>query len=156
MIRRPPRSTLFPYTTLFRSLDPDAEREPHMAVLGNACDPGVGRPGGDLAQQCGAAPVSQESFRYRREIGVAEARLLSRSAAGRDAARIAAGNVGDRAADAVRTTQLRCQGVWRKRGDEDDGPDRAAVFREYPRERSGFSLRGDERRVGEGLTRRGA
>src|SRR2546426_7629069 len=23
MIRRPPRSTLFPYTTLFRSLDPD-------------------------------------------------------------------------------------------------------------------------------------
>src|SRR3712207_7057249 len=24
MIRRPPRSTLFPYTTLFRSLDPDA------------------------------------------------------------------------------------------------------------------------------------
>src|SRR3989454_4271035 len=28
MIRRPPRSTLFPYTTLFRSLgDPDAEVE---------------------------------------------------------------------------------------------------------------------------------
>src|SRR5688572_33381845 len=26
MIRRPPRSTLFPYTTLFRSLRPDAER----------------------------------------------------------------------------------------------------------------------------------
>src|SRR3712207_9049605 len=24
MIRRPPRSTLFPYTTLFRSLEPDA------------------------------------------------------------------------------------------------------------------------------------
>src|SRR3712207_7513494 len=24
MIRRPPRSTLFPYTTLFRSTDPDA------------------------------------------------------------------------------------------------------------------------------------
>src|SRR2546422_5904901 len=27
MIRRPPRSTLFPYTTLFRS--PDAEEQPH-------------------------------------------------------------------------------------------------------------------------------
>src|SRR3712207_7064556 len=26
MIRRPPRSTLFPYTTLFRSLSPDAAR----------------------------------------------------------------------------------------------------------------------------------
>src|SRR5438876_3823869 len=28
MIRRPPRSTLFPYTTLFRSLPPRADREP--------------------------------------------------------------------------------------------------------------------------------
>src|SRR5258708_17079247 len=27
MIRRPPRSTLFPYTTLFRSLPPASERE---------------------------------------------------------------------------------------------------------------------------------
>src|SRR2546422_4972222 len=27
MIRRPPRSTLFPYTTLFRSSDPDGRRE---------------------------------------------------------------------------------------------------------------------------------
>src|SRR3712207_8031530 len=27
MIRRPPRSTLFPYTTLFRSLAPTPERE---------------------------------------------------------------------------------------------------------------------------------
>src|SRR5256885_11644600 len=26
MIRRPPRSTLFPYTTLFRSVDPSASR----------------------------------------------------------------------------------------------------------------------------------
>src|SRR3989442_11094543 len=31
MIRRPPRSTLFPYTTLFRSLD---LREPGVAVFG--------------------------------------------------------------------------------------------------------------------------
>src|SRR2546427_7062288 len=32
MIRRPPRSTLFPYTTLFRSIEiPDAEGEPDRA-----------------------------------------------------------------------------------------------------------------------------
>src|SRR2546430_10297637 len=29
MIRRPPRSTLFPYTTLFRSRDQDGTSEPH-------------------------------------------------------------------------------------------------------------------------------
>src|SRR3712207_8803242 len=28
MIRRPPRSTLFPYTTLFRSADEEAKHEP--------------------------------------------------------------------------------------------------------------------------------
>src|SRR2546422_4370718 len=27
MIRRPPRSTLFPYTTLFRSIEPRADKE---------------------------------------------------------------------------------------------------------------------------------
>src|SRR2546430_5603758 len=32
MIRRPPRSTLFPYTTLFRSLV--RERQPALGVLG--------------------------------------------------------------------------------------------------------------------------
>src|SRR2546425_8833912 len=30
MIRRPPRSTLFPYTTLFRSLPADLDREPRV------------------------------------------------------------------------------------------------------------------------------
>src|SRR3712207_7891784 len=30
MIRRPPRSTLFPYTTLFRSERVDPHREPHL------------------------------------------------------------------------------------------------------------------------------
>src|SRR2546422_2053348 len=37
MIRRPPRSTLFPYTTLFRSRDgeqPDAHQEPDDARRG--------------------------------------------------------------------------------------------------------------------------
>src|SRR3712207_8854070 len=37
MIRRPPRSTLFPYTTLFRS---------HQAALGVADDVDLGRAGG--------------------------------------------------------------------------------------------------------------
>src|SRR2546422_4132689 len=32
MIRRPPRSTLFPYTTLFRSPDPHAEARVRPAV----------------------------------------------------------------------------------------------------------------------------
>src|SRR5438046_5538326 len=38
MLRRPPRSTLFPYTTLFRSLrvEERGELEPHARVLGGA------------------------------------------------------------------------------------------------------------------------
>src|SRR3712207_7629752 len=32
MIRRPPRSTLFPYTTLFRSLDPEATNKTLTAL----------------------------------------------------------------------------------------------------------------------------
>src|SRR5258707_11841090 len=40
MIRRPPRSTLFPYTTLFRSLDGGADRAHvgHRALLLTAID----------------------------------------------------------------------------------------------------------------------
>src|SRR2546425_13154269 len=33
MIRRPPRSTLFPYTTLFRSALEQVDRDAHRAVL---------------------------------------------------------------------------------------------------------------------------
>src|SRR5256885_10754210 len=33
MIRRPPRSTLFPYTTLFRSLHPPAPSQYHVHLL---------------------------------------------------------------------------------------------------------------------------
>src|SRR3712207_7210219 len=40
MIRRPPRSTLFPYTTLFRSLVGDRERLAEH-VLGRVGDPDV-------------------------------------------------------------------------------------------------------------------
>src|SRR5687768_18613170 len=45
LIRRPPRSTLFPYTTLFRSLEPAGElgqRRAHHVVL---------RSGGDVARE---------------------------------------------------------------------------------------------------------
>src|SRR5687768_18329884 len=35
MIRRPPRSTLFPYTTLFRS----RAYRPHVSVAPSKCDP---------------------------------------------------------------------------------------------------------------------
>src|SRR3712207_7028390 len=47
MIRRPPRSTLFPYTTLFRSLDrfhPPGHAHPHVRV-------GVARRVGRLVQE---------------------------------------------------------------------------------------------------------
>src|SRR3712207_7668631 len=33
MIRRPPRSTLFPYTTLFRSRQPAQQDVPHMLLV---------------------------------------------------------------------------------------------------------------------------
>src|SRR5258708_25518719 len=39
MIRRPPRSTLFPYTTLFRSLDFDVEIALPLEVFGQAAPP---------------------------------------------------------------------------------------------------------------------
>src|SRR3712207_9515259 len=56
MIRRPPRSTLFPYTTLFRSRQQDGVllggEAPHLLVPGL---PAVPRPGGGGAggQRCG-------------------------------------------------------------------------------------------------------
>src|SRR5207253_9807550 len=41
MIRRPPRSTLFPYTTLFRSAGPDSDRRPVRRT--HVCVPRVPR-----------------------------------------------------------------------------------------------------------------
>src|SRR3712207_7334137 len=40
MIRRPPRSTLFPYTTLFRSRDPDRRAQLDGYVAGALADHG--------------------------------------------------------------------------------------------------------------------
>src|SRR3712207_7517187 len=54
MIRRPPRSTLLPYTTLFRSVRPVAAREGDAAApddRGAAAGAGAGGGHGDLRSQ---------------------------------------------------------------------------------------------------------
>src|SRR3712207_7066643 len=55
MIRRPPRSTLFPYTTLFRSLDTHGRVRAwspgrREVVIGGTADGGVTRQPGDPSQ----------------------------------------------------------------------------------------------------------
>src|SRR2546430_13292665 len=49
MIRRPPRSTLFPYTTLFRSLDSVRVR---ASVAGGSADRGSAFRRGEAAERC--------------------------------------------------------------------------------------------------------
>src|SRR2546422_2934566 len=60
MIRRPPRSTLFPYTTLFRSLLGVGRQSPDGAVLQG---PPVGRP----RRRQGARRARDEVVRPRSE-----------------------------------------------------------------------------------------
>src|SRR3712207_7358145 len=62
MIRRPPRSTLFPYTTLFRSVlprvvqaDDGAVREPRRRAVGDRAAPG---------EAVDVAPVVPELLRH--------------------------------------------------------------------------------------------
>src|SRR2546430_10233381 len=72
MIRRPPRSTLFPYTTLFRSVV-DLEREAHVRAVapqrfaarrGRARgEPTDDTGGGD--ERAGLAPVHVRELRHR-------------------------------------------------------------------------------------------
>src|SRR2546427_8857335 len=63
MIRRPPRSTLFPYTTLFRSRAPrhraDVHPPPHAHVL-HRLDPGGAR------QHVGRVQIEAENGRDRK------------------------------------------------------------------------------------------
>src|SRR3712207_7829862 len=73
MIRRPPRSTLFPYTTLFRPRPPPNHREPPRRLAqgrdGDAVETGqrkVGDRHGELptvAQLGGGAPVHRAARR---------------------------------------------------------------------------------------------
>src|SRR5258706_7219126 len=44
MIRRPPRSTLFPYTTLFRSRGPRRPGQDRLSAAGRAAEAGPGFP----------------------------------------------------------------------------------------------------------------
>src|SRR3712207_7033960 len=62
MIRRPPRSTLFPYTTLFRSVlryrAPGFETGLHPSSTSEACGVVSRRSLGDLLDQRGAASAA--------------------------------------------------------------------------------------------------
>src|SRR5690349_23968024 len=70
MLRRPPRSTLFPYTTLFRSSEQDRSRNHQTHQVANANPPapvlfaetqeGLGILGGDLEE-------SEPFLRFREE-----------------------------------------------------------------------------------------
>src|SRR3712207_7136057 len=62
MIRRPPRSTLFPYTTLFRSRGktPPPPRDPPTSRPSTAIDPGRKRPHG--ADPTRLAPVASKCW----------------------------------------------------------------------------------------------
>src|SRR5256885_4374194 len=73
MIRRPPRSTLFPYTTLFRSPDP----LPAFARL-----VGAAYPGEELDAEVG--PVVDEALAEALEPGWFRDRIAARLAARRD------------------------------------------------------------------------
>src|SRR3712207_7716796 len=52
MIRRPPRSTLFPYTTLFRSPPPPRGRAPCSGAPASPPSPGRPRGGGGSRGTC--------------------------------------------------------------------------------------------------------
>src|SRR3712207_9066773 len=71
MIRRPPRSTLFPYTTLFRSLslDPETAREFHDETL-----PQEGAKTAHFCSMCGphfcSMKITEDVRKYAAEQGV--------------------------------------------------------------------------------------
>src|SRR2546428_5554174 len=99
MIRRPPRSTLFPYTTLFRS-DRLAQRRRHRVLL-DAGDVGGGQTG-----------VARQGARRDSSEGQASSVALCLTARGGDARGGVAGRVGDdrRAAGGVVPARARWAG----------------------------------------------
>src|SRR3712207_8704193 len=64
MIRRPPRSTLFPYTTLFRSVGVRDERPP-VAPLEQRVEHARGQEGGVQVAVAGRAPLELRLLRPR-------------------------------------------------------------------------------------------
>src|SRR5256885_8061451 len=56
MIRRPPRSTLFPYTTLFRSDPGDAQPGQGGGSESKTGDKGKGKKTGEPSSGCGGKP----------------------------------------------------------------------------------------------------
>src|SRR2546422_1967483 len=70
MIRRPPRSTLFPYTTLFRSLVQAAEVDPHLHVARVELEgAAVGRERAALELDPGYVQVDRKSTRLNSSHG---------------------------------------------------------------------------------------
>src|SRR2546422_5101123 len=68
MIRRPPRSTLFPYTTLFRSLGrEDAEAHGEPVRQGDVAEPARRLPRDVLEVGCFAADHAAERHQRRSE-----------------------------------------------------------------------------------------
>src|SRR3712207_7134378 len=71
MIRRPPRSTLFPYTTLFRSRPQPAraaaDRRDAGAVADDPVPVGGGEPGRDAHRPVGAHAVAVRARRTPRD-----------------------------------------------------------------------------------------
>src|SRR3712207_7267452 len=55
MIRRPPRSTLFPYTTLFRSAPTGSSERPDLGRVARPAHPGGGVRGGVVSRGLGYA-----------------------------------------------------------------------------------------------------
>src|SRR3712207_7448168 len=71
MIRRPPRSTLFPYTTLFRSMPKQRAYARHVRQIPRQADAGFAHPGevGDderLSHGRLAGPATLPTFRDRK------------------------------------------------------------------------------------------
>src|SRR2546429_1826150 len=62
MIRRPPRSTLFPYTTLFRSRPERALVQVHFGDADRAPFPGLSQHAAVLAIDGGEHPVARHVF----------------------------------------------------------------------------------------------
>src|SRR5256885_5365332 len=80
MIRRPPRSTLFPYTTLFRSqgcLERDAvRREPDRQESGPVCERSAVVQGGDHQPAADRRPYLQLPLRDRKSTRLNSSHLV--------------------------------------------------------------------------------